>query len=579
MHLGKGKLENPTIVGLQIDTAAALIKRGLPEDDWMADPNVDLRVKYLSDTVDLDPRIAGAYLSRSVAPHLTDLPEFDRVMVPYINEQKRETLQRAMGYHAFLAEPSLRYIDECEGSERVREALLRRRIDWSGPSIAVWIRGMRENGKSDMLSTALRGIAVMHHIAYAPEMGLAQERVYSLPDVRMPASLFAPGEYVGGVTESALTHRLRERGLLDMSKERLDRRFNNLFRVLQLEVSALFLGALQDLWILDPRQRAAANQLFMQQRAHLWTYDALSKGKMLETLRQRLQRLAQTSQHPQEKETMEAMAERVGAQILHLARAQVTYVDIYDRLGYALPSGLKRYRSVPILPQEPEQPRERNVGDVITSITIIPGLASKAKAQEPTAEEKAAAARAAELAAAREAALTRLSARAEALQTEAVEAAKSWTLNDKARTTAGLDLARHTFMSHEGCLDDKGHVLVPHMERPEAEELVAVLHHLGRMGGRKNLTAAQQALAADIATHNRLATERQQLQRDVLDASADRGILPPPVLALGVRVARIQAEWRGFRPAVERLWPPETAKAVVAHIERLLFASPDQPVQ
>jgi hypothetical protein len=349
------------------------------------------------------------------------------------------------------------------------------------------------------------------------------------------------------VNEIELCRRLREAGAIDLSQSALDARAACLFKLLQFELGVTFLDHLAEAWRTRGRPRQAAERLFAKHHVGLTADNMEAKDVMLRDLAEQFGVLAASRTEPNAIRLFQALRGRIQDILYNVGSFRRVYTDIYQGLGYEVPSWVSA-------PEEAQGAPETQPDPVVIAAVAEVVLAPEVQVDTPDPEV-----------------VSGLREQADDLAKKAHELGRPWTMNDRARKAEGWEDAAQALMQLEGCRDKFGEIFA-RMERREAQELVAVLRYLGQLGGRANLARAREVLSDAIRNQSDLAAQVELLAGEARRTAPGVVIDLPHLVPLGEYVQAIRADWARYDRALRVIWP-DNAGGVSDAIKRLLLPS------
>ncbi len=547
-------------MGVQLDIAAlADALSGYLNIEDITPSMLDAQVEATAGILALDERLLGAFSSSTNELHITGVPDTDETMGHALIGGKYTTLRNLASEYDFMRKP----YDALYPSQRRQKYRPR---NWQDPTQVGRTLAAQANQTTGMTNThTLMSMATTFDLAYSPELGLRDSAVVKESNRPFLVERFGRRAVAKGISQTQLALRMRDEARVDNSLEALVARVDNAEAIMQVELAACVVRSLGNMWLAGGKNAQVAEALFVSFAASLLEDTMQAKSAIFLEVQQAFGQLGAGCQG---NESMFLRCCERGMQMY--ARDIDHFKGMMGRVlavrGAALPAWLRRDAAT----------TQDVIAEVIlparTQTIAVVGVTAMAKEVEESTEE-----RREPLGPSREQIELRTS-QANTFRASVTKTSQDWTMNAKARKMANIDTVPRAFMQLGGCVDKDGKVLVARMERREAEDMAAVLHQLGRMGGRANIAGAQRQLQETADRHDALAIELQKLQHAALQ---DRvyGLEYAHVVPLRRYVDRLRAEWPQFAEALRSVWPEASVDTLIANIGRLLFTSPQRSPQ
>ncbi len=502
-------------------------------------PALGARIDHLVKRLHMSPELADGYRSPDNAAHMIGLEGTDIGLLRFYNFSKLNIAERFAERFSFMSKPPSKRFP---GGQVVAAM---RSLDWDSPRYASDTAERHDKRfQGIFISETMQSLVLLHRGAYAPEMGGApQPMAISFDDEPFIDSIFGEGAYGAGLTDVAFCSGMRRAGLADMSQGRLDRRVNSALGTLDFELGYHVVCAVEDMWSFGGGITVAGEQAFLRHRRALLTAGLEHKlaiaGDMAEVLTGLVHaEYAQGNPAPNRTISLNAMAMHFRQLIADVQALQVQYRSTYEALGYEVPANLVGITTVenPVDVRPPTDTPEA-VGNLATAeaVEIDPAV----------------------------------SARVDELNTRIAAANARWTLKTSARNGAQLDKVVSVLMKEPPDRAPRGGgPLFEPMSRAEAQRFLDMTHQLAAMGGGKDLTKAQEALAKAVERENGLRAERLALLAEGVV------LTDPEIVSVSAYVDQARADWQRHKLILTYVWPVNTRVATVANIEQLLFGEP-----
>ncbi len=490
----------------------------------------------------LDPSISEAY------GHDPDMlyiyPGMDQTFHDTLIDSKRATFIGFSYSHSRAYDNGFHAPEESEYRRQTRRSMQTSRVNMQANGLAMryLLEGEETRAAIDeVYATQLDGIGrrdlvynliVANRASYILETPFQDTPTSDVPEYA-PFISFAFGEESReSVTEYQLASKLRDLGVVDLSKDLLDARFEHFSKIIQLEASTLFLSDLQWLALMGGRRQALL--LSRRHRQNITADDFDHKMEMMEELTAAFRDVSFRERDPEAKRFLQALSKRAQVTSSSLRSSLEGFRPVYENLGYSLPPEL-------MIP-EPEG---------ILKISIQPEL-PPVEITTPTIEKP----------------LNRtleneIASQGEAANQQAIALAHEWRLSTKQRR----DLRKVQLELTRGFVDFAGRQLLPPMSKDEAQRIVDYLHKVNTIVLSRE--DAQRALNDHLSRIRSLNEDITLIRVVAKEGNVD--FTPPFVEPVEAYLKLFRTEWNTYRQLILKAWPHYEGVTVANRIESLLL--------
>jgi hypothetical protein len=509
---------------------------------------LDEQLAHAMAELKLDPGLAAAYSSATTALYTfgDSSPDFSTLLLT----DRLGNLQTLRDSYHEVYRDRLTTDTARGGSRVVRRAQESTRYDSVGqfldelqasPDGKQWI--------NDTLSRELWGItrsSVLHDIelanqvTYCLDVPLEEDpriAAFGLSAEQLLKAVTYPGEDSAEITRSETARRLREQGVVDLSKEHLDARVDNFAAVVQVEAARFFLRDLHNLSLFGGTARRAALTLAAKHLNHLLSDDFESKIAMNEDVAAAFNRSATLTREPRSKRLLTALSGRARTTAAGLTEDLEGFIPVYEALGYELP---------PIL-----QPTT-DVDD--TAITEVQQRVSPPQQEGARSEQD-------------QPLVGEIDEQMQVLLERAERFSSNWRLTARQRRERSFGALQRELVM--GFNDLAGSPLLASLEKEDAKRFVDILARLYDIAQFDDPTVAKQTLA-DAAMEQGAIMEDFKLIKMVAQ-EVGIGVIQPSVAPVREVVDTLGSNWPAYRQLILRTWPHFEGVEAVRRIERLLF--------
>ncbi|HYH75571.1 MAG TPA: hypothetical protein VD735_06480, partial [Candidatus Saccharimonadales bacterium] len=462
---------------------------------------LDVSITQLGEAFTIDESLTDALRPAQSHVHRIGLPETDADIAAASERGKIRTIEDYGKSHRQL--DTGRVLRLPDGLSRMaaseRRTLMRRAESIARVQTENTIRERaREMRRSTELglrrSTALTPLTSALRMAYGKELDSTPlERVEGMPEADM-LLVVSPDELAAGVSEKLFRGRMRERGIVDLSKEALDARSDNLLKVLQIELGSLFLHDTVQLGTLGRAREDRALGLFRRYKDVLGEDDLDLKVEAYDRLAEGASKFSSASDQPGIGEFASLLATRAYNTLSDVHMLKYELGVIYDGLGYPVPAVLR--------------------DDKPSIHDMAPQLQPSTQAEAPPVPET-------------DPAATAEAQRLADTLGEPVQAFNDlWRLSAKSRTKRELDTVVQALC--KGTVDATGNQALTAMERGYAREVTDILARLHEYSSGKR-SIADRLTEAD-ATQQTLTEQLRFVRQFAIDNHVRSGDVQYPVL-------------------------------------------------